>query len=223
MNASEQPEQVNDEDLDNEATSAGNNSADNVVQVDDEGIITEESQLDEVREASSAVMRELLVEAQVPAGGLVVLGCSTSEIRGGRIGKFGSAEVGRAVIEGVRPIVVEFGLDLAVQGCEHINRALVVEREYARRERLEEVTVVPALHAGGATSVAAFEAAADPVVVERVHADAGLDIGDTEIAQHVRFVQIPLRLPTKWVGEARATAVRRRPRLIGGERARYSQ
>lgn len=176
----------------------------------------------EIREAAASAMRDLLTEADVPAGGLVVLGCSSSEIRGGTIGKFSSEDVGQAVIAGVRPVVAEFGIDLAVQGCEHINRALVVERAYARRERLEIVTVVPALHAGGSTSVAAYLTASDPVMVERVQADAGLDIGDTEIAQHVRFVQIPLRLPTRWVGAARVTAVRSRPRLIGGERARYS-
>lgn len=181
-----------------------------------------ELSLEEVRSQAASAMRDLLTEANVPAGGLVVLGCSSSEIRGGRIGKFGSAEVGEAVIEGVRPVVAEFGIDLAVQGCEHINRSLVVEREYARRERLEIVSVVPALEAGGATSLAAYRAATDPVMVERVTADAGLDIGDTEIAQHVRFVQIPLRLPTRKVGAARVTAVRSRPRLVGGPRAHYT-
>ena len=137
--------------------------------------------LDDVTARAGAAMRELLDIASVPQGGLVVLGASSSEIRGGHIGKAGSAEVGEAVIAGIRPVVAERGVHLAVQGCEHINRSLVVEREYARAERLEVVTVVPALQAGGAVCRAAYDAATDPVMVEHVVADAGLDIGDTEV------------------------------------------
>ena len=177
--------------------------------------------LDDVTARAGAAMRELLDIASVPQGGLVVLGASSSEIRGGHIGKAGSAEVGEAVIAGIRPVVAERGVHLAVQGCEHINRSLVVEREYARAERLEVVTVVPALQAGGAVCRAAYDAATDPVMVEHVVADAGLDIGDTEVGMHVRFVQIPVRLQTKLIGGARVTALRNRPKLIGGERAQY--
>ncbi|WP_312718288.1 TIGR01440 family protein [Mobilicoccus sp.] len=177
--------------------------------------------LDDVAARAGAAMRELLDIAAVPEGGLVVLGASSSEIRGGRIGKAGSAEVGEAVVAGIRPVALDRGVRLAVQGCEHINRALVVEAEYARAERLEVVSVVPALQAGGAVCRAAFVAADDPVMVEHVVADAGLDIGDTEVGMHVRFVQIPVRLATSEVGGARVTALRSRPRLIGGERAQY--
>jgi len=183
--------------------------------------LTDELDLDTVREQSAQAMRKLLDIASVPEGGLVVLGCSSSEVRGGRIGKAGSDEVGQAVIAGIRPVVLERGVHLAVQGCEHINRSLVVDREYARRERLAVVSVVPALQAGGAVCRAAFVANEDPVMVEHVVADAGLDIGDTEVAMHVKFVQIPVRLPTREVGAARVTAVRSRPKLIGGERAQY--
>lgn len=180
-----------------------------------------ETSLDEITLHAAAAMRELLDVAGVRPGRLVVLGASSSEIRGGRIGKYGSQEVGEAVIAGIRPVVAEHDVRLAVQGCEHINRALVVDREYAEAERLEIVSVVPALEAGGAVSRAAFVSAEDPVIVERVVADAGLDIGDTEVAMHVRWVQIPLRLQANQVGAARVTAVRSRPRLIGGERAHY--
>ncbi|GAB49809.1 TIGR01440 family protein [Mobilicoccus pelagius] len=174
-----------------------------------------------IRDRAADAMRELLDIASVPPGGLVVLGASSSEIRGERIGKAGSTEIGEAVIAGIRPVVAEKGVQLAVQGCEHINRALVVERDHARAERLEVVTVVPALRAGGAVCRAAFEAADDPVMVEHVVADAGLDIGDTEVGMHVRFVQIPVRLGTREVGDARVTALRSRPKLVGGERAEY--
>lgn len=181
----------------------------------------EASLLDEIAEQAGAAMTELLDAASVPEGGLVVLGCSSSEVRGDRIGTHGSEAVGAAIIAGVRPAVVDRGVLLAVQGCEHINRALCVEREFARRERLDPVAVVPAVEAGGAVCRAAFLAADEPVMVEHVVADAGLDIGDTEVAMHVRFVQVPLRLSTREVGAARVTAVRSRPKLIGGERAHY--
>ncbi len=171
---------------------------------------------------AATVMQELLDATTVRTGDLIVLGCSSSEIVGGRIGKSSSADTGAAVIAGLLPVVRDAGLFLAVQGCEHINRALVVEREYADLHDLELVTVVPALHAGGATSVAAFAAAADPVIVEHVVARAGIDIGDTEIGMHVRHVQIPLRLPTRHIGAARVTALGSRPKLIGGPRATYS-
>lgn len=184
-------------------------------------VSSSEPSLAEVSRHAGEAMRELLDLASVPAGGLVVLGCSSSEVRGGRIGKDGSTEVGEAVIAGIRPVVAEKGVYLAVQGCEHINRALVVDREYAQRERLEIVGVVPALTAGGAACRAAFVRNDDPVMVEHVVADAGLDIGDTEVGMHVRFVQVPLRLPTREVGAARVTALRSRPKLIGGERATY--
>ncbi len=175
-----------------------------------------------VRQSAATVFRELLQATSLAAGDLVVLGCSSSEIIGGHIGKSSSAQIGTAVIEGMLPVAREAGLFLAVQGCEHINRSLVVEREYAERRDLEIVTVVPALNAGGATSVAAYEAASDPVIVEHVVARAGLDIGDTAIGMHVKYVQIPLRLPTKYIGEARVTALGSRPKLIGGERATYA-
>lgn len=174
-----------------------------------------------VQETAATVARELLAATELQPGDLVVLGCSSSEIIGGRIGKSSSAETGEAVVAGVLPVIRDAGLFLAVQGCEHINRSLVVEREYAQRRDLEIVTVVPALHAGGATSVAAYAAADDPVIVEHVCARAGIDIGDTEVGMHVRHVQIPLRLPTKLVGDARVTALASRPKLIGGERAAY--
>lgn len=174
-----------------------------------------------VSQTAAQAARELLEAATWEPGDLIVLGCSSSEIIGGRIGKSSSAEVGEAVIAGLLPVTREAGLFLAVQGCEHINRSLVVEREYAKRRELEVVTVVPALNAGGATSVAAYAAADDPVIVEHVVARAGLDIGDTEIGMHVKYVQIPLRLPTTMIGSARVTALSSRPKLIGGERAAY--
>ena len=112
-------------------------------------------------------------------------------------------------------------LYLAVQGCEHLNRALVVERKIAEEKNFEIVTVFPSEHAGGSCQIAAFEQMDDPVEVEHVIAQAGMDIGDTSIGMHVKFVQIPVRTSVKEIGFAHATYLRSRPKLIGGERAKY--
>ena len=125
------------------------------------------------------------------------------------------------VIDAILPVLRERGIFLAVQGCEHINRSLVVEREAAERYDLEIVTVKPALHAGGACAVAAYDRAEDPVMVEHITAKAGMDIGDTFIGQHIKHVQIPVRLDIDQIGAAHATFVRSRPKLIGGPRAIY--
>ena len=164
---------------------------------------------------------ELLAEANLKPGQTLVLGCSSSEILGSRIGQASSAEVGRAVIKGILPVIKENGLYLAVQCCEHLNRALVVEEEAAEGHGLELVSVIPALKAGGACATAAYAFFQRPVVVERISAQAGLDIGDTSIGMHVSHVQVPVRPETKSIGLAHVSCLRRRPKFIGGERAIY--
>lgn len=114
-----------------------------------------------------------------------------------------------------------FFISLAVQGCEHINRALAVEREVAQAHGWEIVKVVPALHAGGAAQIAAFEQLKDPVEIEHITAQAGMDIGDTAIGMHVKFVQVPVRTKIAAIGAAHTTYLRSRPKLIGGQRAQY--
>lgn len=173
------------------------------------------------RQAKEAA-REVVEAAQhTEPGDFFVLGCSSSEIQGGIIGKASSQETGRAVIQAVLEVCQEQGLELAVQGCEHINRALTVERSAMLAHRLEEVNVLPQLHAGGAASVAAWELFKDPVCVEHLNASLGMDIGDTEIGMHVRHVQKPVRPKTKQVGEARVTALVYRPKLVGGSRSQH--
>ncbi len=167
------------------------------------------------------ITRELLNEANLKKGDVFVLGCSSSEICGARIGKGSSAEVGEAVVETILKITRENGLYLAVQGCEHINRSLVIEREAAEKYGFEIVSVVPGLHAGGACTVAAYKMANDPVMVEHVTALAGIDIGDTFIGMHIKHVLIPVRVSVKEIGQAHVTCARTRPKLIGGERATY--
>lgn len=177
---------------------------------------------DLAREAEAA-FQELIGIAGFHPGDLIVIGGSSSEIRGGHIGKDSSYEVGRAVMTALMKTAEASGLRLAVQCCEHLNRALVVERETMERFHLEEVTVVPWLHAGGAFATNAYDLFHDPVVVQEVEAHGGLDIGLTMIGMHLRRVAVPVRLVHDHVGSALVTAARTRPPLIGGERARYSR
>jgi len=177
---------------------------------------------DVIRKQVTDAAEELIKEAHYTRhGDIFVLGCSTSEVLGIQIGKGSSQEVGSLIIETLIPIVKTHGLNLAVQGCEHINRSLVVERNVMLQNRLEEVNVVPALHAGGACSVAAYEQFDQPVMVEHLTGTLGIDIGDTEIGMHIKHVQRPVRLSVKMIGEARVTALMYRPKLIGGERAHH--
>ncbi len=181
-----------------------------------------EIDLEQVKKDVKTGLTELLGQARLEAGDIVVLGCSTSEIQGQHIGKYPSVEVGRAVVSTMLSVLKTKKLHLAVQGCEHLNRALVVERQVAKDNQLEIVTVFPSEHAGGSCQIAAFEQMDDPVEVEHITAQAGMDIGDTSIGMHVKFVQIPVRTSIKEIGLAHTTYLRSRPKLIGGARAKYS-
>ncbi|AFM43473.1 TIGR01440 family protein [Desulfosporosinus acidiphilus SJ4] len=152
---------------------------------------------------------------------ILVLGCSTSEVVGHRIGQGSSLDVAETLLPPLLERVQQKGIYLAVQGCEHINRALVVEESCAEHYGLEVVTVLPALHAGGAMTVKAWESFSSPVMVERIQGHAGIDVGDTFIGMHLRPVVIPVRIHVKELGEAHLTLAGTRPRLIGGPRARY--
>lgn len=175
----------------------------------------------QLKKQLTEMVNDVLTEAHLKAGDLFVLGCSTSEVVGGHIGKNSSAEVGQWIIQTLKEILDPLNISLAVQGCEHLNRALVVERAVAENKQFEIVSVKPALHAGGACSVAAFEHFSDPVEVEHVVAQAGIDIGDTAIGMHVKHVQVPVRPRNNTLGAAHVTALRSRPKFIGGPRAVY--
>ena len=156
---------------------------------------------EEVRSAARAALLELLDAAALKPGQQVVIGCSSSEIMGQKIGKR--------------------GLYLEAQCCEHLNRALIMERAAAEKFGYEIVCVRPRPKAGGSFATAVYEAMDDPVAVEFVKADAGLDIGNTMIGMHLKHVAVPLRLSVKTIGEAAVNAARTRPKLIGGSRAEY--
>lgn len=178
---------------------------------------------DDIRSASAQAMRELLDAAKLRPGALVVVGCSSSEILGEKIGKGSSPEAAQAVVDAILPILEENNLYLAAQCCEHLNRALIVEREAMEKFRLEQVTVMPRPKAGGSFATAVYAAMKDPVAVEFVKADAGMDIGNTLIGMHLKHVAVPLRLSVKRIGEAAVNAARTRPKLIGGVRAEYPE
>ena len=154
---------------------------------------------------------------------LLAIGCSSSEIAGGVIGHDSAYEYGEAVAQAVLDLADARGFTPAFQCCEHLNRALVMERAAAEKYNREIVCAVPRKKAGGSLATAAWKRMRDPVLVESVRADAGLDIGLTLIGMHLRAVAVPVRLKRDRVGAAIVTAARTRPRLIGGERARYTE
>lgn len=177
--------------------------------------------LENIKAQAAQACRELIEIARPRTGAICVIGCSSSEIVGEKIGKGSSLEAARAVYEGVAPILKERGIYLAAQCCEHLNRALIVERECAERYGLTEVCVMPRPKAGGSFATTAYESFTDPVAVEFISADLGLDIGDTMIGMHLRHVAVPVRLSLNRIGEANLVCARTRPKLIGGVRAEY--
>ena len=173
-----------------------------------------------VKQAETAVT-ELLETAQLRSGDILVIGCSSSEIVGETIGHGSSLETAQAVFAAIYPIVQEHRVYLAAQCCEHLNRALIIERACAEQYGLEPVCVVPQPKAGGSFATTAWKTFEDPVAVEHIKAHAGLDIGGTLIGMHLRDVAVPVRLSVKKIGSAILLAARTRPKFIGGIRAKY--
>ena len=180
-------------------------------------------ELSEIREQAGKAAALVCDAAGLRAGDLFVVGCSSSEVCGEKIGTHSSVEVAEAVFEGIYGVLRERGVYLAAQCCEHLNRALVVERAACERFRREEVNVVPQPKAGGSFATAAYHAFRDPVAVESIRADAGLDIGGTLIGMHLKQVAVPVRLQLDHIGSAILLAARVRPKFIGGVRAVYDQ
>ena len=152
-----------------------------------------------------------------------VVGCSSSEIVGGHIGKDSSMEAAAAVLAGVLPVLKAQGVYLAAQCCEHLNRAIVIEQEAAEKYGYEQVNAVPQPHAGGSWATNCWQAFEHPVLVEEVRAAAGIDIGGTLIGMHLKRVAVPVRLTIKQIGAAPIICARTRPKYIGGSRAVYQE
>ena len=178
-------------------------------------------QLEELRQEVRIAAEELLSAANMKPGQILVVGCSSSEIASHKIGSYSSAEIGKAVFEELYAVTKSQGLYLAAQCCEHLNRALIVEEEAAEKYGLEMVNVVPQLKAGGSFATAAYASMRDPVAVEAVHAQGGIDIGGTLIGMHLCPVAVPLRLVNDRIGKARLLCAYTRPKFIGGVRAKY--
>ena len=176
---------------------------------------------DEIEKASKAAITQLLTAAHLHPKDLLVVGCSSSEIGGQKIGSCSSVDLAKAVFSGIYSVIQEHGIFLAAQCCEHLNRALIVEKEAAAYYGYPIVNVVPQPKAGGSFATTAFHAFSAPVAVERIEAQAGMDIGDTLIGMHLAPVAVPIRLDIKTIGEARVVCARVRPKFIGGDRAMY--
>ncbi|MCR5214726.1 MAG: TIGR01440 family protein [Eubacterium sp.] len=178
----------------------------------------------QIEEDAVAVISEVAEKAELKKGQLFIIGCSSSETIGEHMGTASSADAAGIIYKVVCEELKKRGIRLAVQCCEHLNRALLVEREVAERYGFEEVNVIPQPHAGGAFAVEAYKNFSDPVMVESIEAkaDAGMDIGGVLIGMHIHPVVVPLRLEHKSIGKAMVIAARRRPKYVGGVRAVYN-
>ncbi|MBQ2704680.1 MAG: TIGR01440 family protein [Clostridia bacterium] len=174
-----------------------------------------------VKEQASLAAFQLVEAAKLNKGDLVIVGCSTSEVVGSKIGTDSQPQVAKELFDGIYEVLNGKGIYLAAQCCEHLNRAVIVEAEAVKG--CDIVNVVPQPKAGGSFATAAYAAFEHPVAVEEIKADAGLDIGGTLIGMHLKKVAVPLRLEIKKIGEASLAAARTRPKFIGGARAQYDE
>lgn len=173
-----------------------------------------------IQKQAAAVTRELCEKAGLTTGSILVIGCSSSEVCGDQIGSNSSLAAAQAVFSGIYEVTQEQGIYLAAQCCEHLNRAIIIEREAVPGQEI--VNVVPQPKAGGSFATTAYRTFRHPVAVEEIKADAGIDIGDTLIGMHLKRVAVPVRLENHEIGQAHITAARVRPKFIGGERAHYN-
>ena len=174
-----------------------------------------------IYEQTTAVIAELCEKAKLNTGNIVVVGCSTSEVIGDKIGTNSSPEVAGEIFKALHDYTKSKGLYLAIQCCEHLNRAIITERDAV--PFAEAVNVVPQPKAGGSLATQAYAGFSNPVAIEEIKADAGMDIGFTLIGMHLKKVAVPLRLENNKIGAAMVVAARTRPKFIGGVRAVYDE
>lgn len=178
---------------------------------------------DEIKTQAYNVFNELVEKAKLKSGDIIVLGCSTSVVTGSLIGTNSMYDCAEAMYSAFYPYLKEKGIYLAAQCCEHLGRALVVEKEYAEKHNLEAVNAIPQPKAGGSSATTAYRLFNSPVLVEHIRADAGVDIGGTLIGMHLKEVAVPLKMENNKIGEANVICARTRPKFIGGERAVYDK
>ena len=179
--------------------------------------------MEQIKQQAKTAAEELTEKSNLKKGNIVVIGCSSSEVGGNRIGTDSSLETAQAIFDSIYPVFEEKGIYLAAQCCEHLNRAIIIERQLAEKLGLDEVNVIPQPKAGGSFATTAYSRFKDAVAVERIKADAGMDIGDTLIGMHIKEVAVPLRLSVKKIGCANLVCARRRPKFVGGSRAIYNE
>ena len=169
----------------------------------------------------ASATEELIRVAKLKQNSILVVGCSTSEVVGSKIGTNSDVDTAEVIFNALKSTTEKYGVFLAIQCCEHLNRAIVIEN--SALPNAEQVNVVPQKKAGGSLATIAYKNFFNPIVVEEIKADAGLDIGDTFIGMHLKKVAVPVRLAINSIGEAHLTAVRVRPKFIGGIRAIYNE
>ena len=174
-----------------------------------------------IKEQAFAATKEIIEIGKLKKGQILVIGCSTSEVIGDKIGTNSSPDTANEIFDGIYEAANEYGVFVAAQCCEHLNRAIIVEADAV--PNAEFVNVVPQPKAGGSFATAAYKAFENPVALEEIKADAGLDIGSTLIGMHLKKVAVPVRLKNNKIGNATLTAARVRPKFIGGERAHYNE
>ena len=174
-----------------------------------------------IARSGAQAVRELIEAGSLTKGDILVIGCSSSEIMGGKIGKDSTYFAAESLLDAIYPILEKRGIYLAAQCCEHLNRALVIEKECAEKYFLERVSVIPQPKAGGSFATATYKKMKEPVLVEHIKAHAGIDVGGTLIGMHLRDVAVPVRLSVTKIGEASIICAYTRPKFIGGERAVY--
>lgn len=182
-----------------------------------------ESFKEQIYNQAKFATQEVIMQSKLQTGDILVVGCSSSEIIGETIGHASSIDAAQAAFAGIYDALKANGIYLAAQCCEHLNRAIIIEKELAVRDRMEIVNVVPQPKAGGSFATTAYNAFNNPVAVEHIKADAGMDIGDTLIGMHLKEVAVPLRISTDKIGEAHLVCARTRAKFIGGERAVYDE
>ena len=177
--------------------------------------------LEIIKNEAKTAAEQIILQAGLKKGQILVVGCSSSEVSGEKIGTYSSVDVAKAVFDGIFEVTNEHGIFLAAQCCEHLNRAIIIER--AAVPNYDIVNVVPQPKAGGSFATTAYNSFNDPVAVEEIKADAGLDIGGTLIGMQLKKVAVPVRLSLNSIGKALLLAARTRPKYIGGERAHYDE
>ena len=179
--------------------------------------------MSDIKKQAEKAIKELIETAKLNAGDVFIVGCSSSEVIGEKIGTNSSVETANELFDAIYSVLNKHKIYLDAQCCEHLNRAMIIEKELAEKNGIEAVNVVPQPKAGGSFATAAYKNFKNPVAVENIKGDAGIDIGGTLIGMHLKEVAVPVRLSIKKIGEANIICARTRPKFIGGGRAHYNE